>query len=122
MPTYQYSAMDAQGKERKGRVEAENDQIANTKLKEQGLFPTNITEVKGGGKSGGKKKGKKKLKGSGLVIGTPKLKTRTTAITATPCRRSPGSLRAPPAGSTCSKTLTTFSAIDRFGVGCATPP
>ncbi len=83
MPTYQYSAMDAQGKERKGRIDAENENAANAKLKEQGLFPTSITEAKGGGrggggsKKGGKKGGKKKFASAGLVIGTPKLRTRT---------------------------------------------
>ncbi len=80
MPTFQYSAMDAQGKEQKGRIEAENENAANAKLKERGLFPTSINEAKGGslGKGGQKKAKKKKFSGSGaLVIGTPKLRRRT---------------------------------------------
>lgn len=78
MPTYQYSAMDAQGKEKKGRMDADNENEANAKLKEQGLFPTSISKSKSdSGKKGGKKTGKKKFRSSGLVLGTPKLRTRT---------------------------------------------
>ena len=79
MPTYQYSAMDAQGKEKKGRIDADNENDANAKLKEQGLFPTSISKARGGGgdkKGGGKAKGKKKFKSSGLIIGTPKMGTK----------------------------------------------
>lgn len=42
---FEFRAMDAQGKERKGRIEANDPQTANTKLKEQGLFPTAINEI-----------------------------------------------------------------------------
>ena len=79
MPTYQYSAMDAQGKEKKGRIDADNENDANAKLKEQGLFPTSITKARGsgGGGKGGAKGTKKKSRGGGIVIGTPKMRTRT---------------------------------------------
>ncbi len=76
MPTYQYSAMDAQGKEQKGRIEAENENAANAKLKERGLFPTSIAEAKGGAPAGGVKR-KKKKQGGTIVLGTPKLRRRT---------------------------------------------
>ncbi|OVE82268.1 pilus assembly protein PilC, partial [bacterium M21] len=79
MPTFQYTAMDAQGKERKGRMDADNENMANSKLKEQGLFPTSIAEARGGGggKGGGKKKAKKKFASQGIVIGTPKIRQKT---------------------------------------------
>ena len=49
MPMYTYAAMDGQGKEQKGRIEAGNENEAASKLKEQGLFPTNISEAKSSG-------------------------------------------------------------------------
>jgi type IV pilus assembly protein PilC len=83
MPTYQYSAMDAQGKEQKGRIDADNENDANAKLKDRGLFPTSITESKGGaGGSRSKSKDKKPTGGGvgGMVIGTPKIKTKKLTI------------------------------------------
>jgi len=66
MPIYQYTAMDANGKEKKGRIEAANEQAVGAALKEQGLFPTSVKEdtssaKKAGGRAsptaGAKKKG-----------------------------------------------------------------
>ena len=55
MPKFQYSAMDSAGKEQKGVIDADNENDATVKLKEKGLFPTSISEAKGGGgKSSGK--------------------------------------------------------------------
>ena len=59
MPLYQYTALDGNGKERKGKKEAENEEAVSSFLKEQGLFPTTIKlMVKTGGdaKKGGAKK------------------------------------------------------------------
>ena len=42
MPLYQYAAMDATGKERKGQKEAANEEAVTAFLKEQGMFPTSI--------------------------------------------------------------------------------
>lgn len=47
MPIYQYTAMDAAGKETKGRKEAANEEAVKQFLKSQGMFPTNVKEVKG---------------------------------------------------------------------------
>jgi len=49
MPRYHYTAMDGRGKEQKGRLEAENEQEAAAKLKQMGLFPTSMSEVRGRG-------------------------------------------------------------------------
>ncbi len=59
MPKFIYTAMDAKGGEKKGSVDADTQATAINKLKDMGLFPTNVAEegaAKGGGKSktGGK--------------------------------------------------------------------
>jgi len=46
MKCYKYTAMDAQGKEKSGNIDAENENDANAKLKEIGLFPTSISKIK----------------------------------------------------------------------------
>ncbi len=47
MAKFNYTAMDGRGKEKKGRIDAESEQDAQVKLKEQGLFPTSISEASG---------------------------------------------------------------------------
>ncbi len=42
MPLYQYTAMDAAGKETKGTKEAPNENAVSKFLKDQGMFPTSI--------------------------------------------------------------------------------
>ena len=42
MPIFQYTAMDAAGKEQKGQHEAANEEAVASFLKEQGMFPTSI--------------------------------------------------------------------------------
>lgn len=64
MPLYQYTAMDSNGKEQKGKKEAGSEEEVATFLKNQGLFPTSIkSAAKGGsakaGKGGGTGKGGK---------------------------------------------------------------
>ena len=55
MPLYQYTAMDSNGKEQKGKKEAGSEEEVATFLKNQGLFPTSIkSATKGGGGKGGK--------------------------------------------------------------------
>jgi len=51
---FAYSAMDGHGKEQRGKLDADNEQDAAAKLKQMGLFPTSIGEIKGGGAAGGK--------------------------------------------------------------------
>lgn len=78
MAKFKYTAMDNRGKEKKGRIDGENEQDAASKLKAQGLFPTNIMEVqsnvqKRGGHSGG---ARKRSGGGGMVLGTPKIRRK----------------------------------------------
>jgi len=44
MPSYEYVALDAQGRKIKGAVDAENVRVARQKLRGQGIFPTDIKE------------------------------------------------------------------------------
>ncbi len=78
MPSYRYTAVDQNGKEKKGRIDADSEQDATTQLKEKGLFPTEISEAKQG-KSGKGQQGQKKAGGGGggaITLGTPKLKAK----------------------------------------------
>lgn len=49
MALYEYSALDNRGKRSKGVVEASGRQTANQQLREQGLFPEQLQEVRSGG-------------------------------------------------------------------------
>ncbi len=60
MPKFKYTAMDAKGGEKTGTVEAESQSAAVNQLREQGLFPTNVTESGGGKKEGKEGKGGEK--------------------------------------------------------------
>jgi type IV pilus assembly protein PilC len=68
---FQYTAMDSRGKESKGSIDADSEQDAVNALKEKGLYPTDISEAKGGGKK--KKKGQKS---KSIMLGTPKIKKK----------------------------------------------
>ena len=73
MPTYQYKAVDATGKELSNTIDAGSPQEAGKKIREKGLFPMqgSIKEKKQKGR--GKEKGdaKAKKKGKGLVLDLP---------------------------------------------------
>ena len=76
MPTYQYKAVDATGKEKSSTIDAGSEKEAGKKIREKGLFPMqgSIREqkVKGRGKkqddAGDKKK---KKKGKGITLDLP---------------------------------------------------
>ncbi|OGV39073.1 MAG: pilus assembly protein PilC [Lentisphaerae bacterium GWF2_49_21] len=84
MPIFQYTAMDSSGKEKKGRMEAANEQAVNSALKEQGMFPTTIKEDKAAAaKKGtraapgaGPQGGKKSMMNFGLSLGAAKMKSK----------------------------------------------
>lgn len=79
MPTFQYTAMDSTGKEKKGKMDAETEQAVASALKEQGMFPTSIKEAKSSakvpGKAGAKGADGAKKKGFSMEIslGAPKM-------------------------------------------------
>lgn len=47
MPAYEYQALDAKGRGRKGIISADSERDARHQLKVSGLFATNLTTVKG---------------------------------------------------------------------------
>lgn len=71
MPKFNYIAMDAQGKETKGSLDAKNQSEALARLQEMKLFPTKVVEAqqaaaaKGKGAKKGKEKAAKGGKGGG---------------------------------------------------------
>lgn len=45
MPKFAYTALDAKGRESQGEIEADNQTMAISRIRERGLFPTSISEV-----------------------------------------------------------------------------
>lgn len=79
MATFQYTAMDSDGKERKGFLEADNEQEATTQLKQKGLFPTSLVANRAA--QGGK--GAKPGAGGGMGFGfaAPKISRKDLTTT-----------------------------------------
>jgi len=86
MAKFKYTAIDSNGKQKTGTVDAENQEDANSKLSAAGLMPTKVTATGagGGGPSGKGKaadKGKKrKARGFGKVIKQEDLSTFTRQL------------------------------------------
>ncbi len=86
MPLFLYTAMDASGKEKKGKIDASAEDTAAAELKKQGLFITMIKPAKGAPKEKQKEAatapGAKKKKGFDLniSIGTPVIKRKDLTI------------------------------------------
>jgi len=78
MPKYAYVALDARGSETSGEIEADNQTIALSKIREKGLFPTSVTEAGAAPAKTPKSGARKKSGGSGLKteIKIPRLFTR----------------------------------------------
>ena len=82
MPRFHYTAMDGRGKEQKGRIEAESEQDAAAKLKQMGLFPTSMSEVKAKGAAKAQAAAAAGKKGGGgfnlasISLGTPVIKRK----------------------------------------------
>src|SRR4051812_4420434 len=49
MAVFEYKALNAQGKNESGIVDAESPKAARAKLRKQGVFPTDLVEEKAGG-------------------------------------------------------------------------
>ena len=85
MPLFLYTAMDASGKEKKGKIDAPAEDAAAAELKKQGLFITMIKPAKGGPKEKQKEVAtapgaKKKGFNLNLTIGTPVIKRKDLTI------------------------------------------
>lgn len=87
MPVFQYTAMDSQGKEQKGKLEASNEEEATSMLKSKGLFPTDIKagksakEKKAADASAKEAKGKKKGGGFNLNLNLGPVVIKTKELT-----------------------------------------
>jgi len=58
MPVFNYTAMDAKGREQKGKINAPNEEEVANELRRKGMFPTSIrVAAKAKTAAGGKKKG-----------------------------------------------------------------
>jgi type IV pilus assembly protein PilC len=76
MPTFQYEALNAAGKQQRGTIEASNSEEAIQRIRNQQLFPTTVKPAKSskkeksdGGAEGGAAKKKKKKGGTTISIG-----------------------------------------------------
>jgi type IV pilus assembly protein PilC len=76
MALYQYTAVDGQSREQKGRIDAATEQEAIAKLKQMGLFISDISAVRGGAKTAGRKAAKPRRKGGAIILGTPVIKRK----------------------------------------------
>ncbi len=77
MAKFQYVAMDGNGKEKKGIIEADTDTAATALIKQMGLFPTSLVAVKAGG---GSSKPTAKA-GMGFGFAAPKVSTKDLTTT-----------------------------------------
>jgi len=68
MPTFTYEARDAQGKMRKGTLEANSDEEAIGRLKTQSLYPTSVREQKVKKSAVAEGPAVKKKRGGGIVL------------------------------------------------------
>ncbi|MGB3275016.1 MAG: type II secretion system protein GspF, partial [Castellaniella sp.] len=46
MPSYQYEAVDAAGREERGRIEADSERGARQMLRHRGLLPLSVVEAR----------------------------------------------------------------------------
>lgn len=69
MPKFKYTAIDQNGKQKTGSVDAANQDEASSKVSAMGLMPTNIAESSGGAAGKSKKAPKAKAKSGGMNFG-----------------------------------------------------
>lgn len=81
MARFQYTAMDSNGKERKGSLDAENEQEATQQLKQMGLFPTSLVANKGAAANKGAGKAGGAKTGMGFSFGAPKIPRKDLTTT-----------------------------------------
>jgi type IV pilus assembly protein PilC len=81
MPIFQYTAMDASGKEQKGQHEAASEEAVAAFLKEQGMFPTSIKPLAKAAKAKKEKaKGPSAAKGLNINLGPTVMKGKDLTV------------------------------------------
>src|SRR5688572_24907050 len=71
MPSFNYSALDARGAEKSGRLDAMDMRQVTLLLREQGLFPVRVTQAMRGSVQGGEKSKKSGWLSHGLGFFRP---------------------------------------------------
>ena len=81
MPIFQYTAMDASGKEQKGQHDAASEEAVAAFLKEQGMFPTSIKPLAKAAKAKKEKaKGPAAAKGLNINLGPVVMKGKDLTV------------------------------------------
>lgn len=78
MPLYDYTALDAQGRQQRGVIEAAGQKAASRKLREQGLFPTRMAAATQG-KETGRRVLLRRVDATQLGVATRQLSTMLSA-------------------------------------------
>ena len=81
MPQFIYTAMDGNGKEQKGKIEAASEDAASSALKAKGLFPTSLKPAVAAVKKGASTRtGKKKGGGMNMALGPVVIKRKELTV------------------------------------------
>jgi len=72
---FQYKALDKQGKQQKGVMEADSSRQIRSQLREKGLMPVDVKQVESNKSSGGKASNRQKISASDLALITRQLAT-----------------------------------------------
>ncbi len=80
MPQFNYVAMNASGKEQKGKITASSEEAVVAELKKRGMFPTSIKLAAKTAKPGKKASSAKKGGSMDINIGTPVIKTKDLTV------------------------------------------
>ena len=80
MPVYLYTAMDAKGREQKGKINAPNEEQVANELRRKGMFPTSIRVAAKAKAAAAKKSGAKGGGGLNLNLGPVVIKRKELTI------------------------------------------
>ena len=81
MPQFVYIAMDGNGKEIKGKINAASEDLAIAELKKQGLFPTSVKDPNANISVSARRKANRKGGGlSDITIGSPVIKRKDLTV------------------------------------------
>ena len=81
MPQFIYTAMDGNGKEQKGKIEAASEDAASSALKAKGLFPTSLKPAAAAVEKGASTRtGKKKGGGMNMALGPVVIKRKELTV------------------------------------------
>ncbi len=79
MALYEYTALDSQGRQQRGVIEATGQKVASRKLREKGLFPTKMASVSAKGQSKSRGAFFRRVDAIALGVATRQLSTMLSA-------------------------------------------